>query len=143
MILPKLFSINILIVALVESQQVVENPNEFKILKNQNINMTVNESSLISSNYKPSRMQCMAFCSTNINCLTAAYDNSQGRLTNCFTYNRYFQTSELIPSSTGVVYQKKSSKIYFNFFILHQKPLALHPDENIRKAERSFISYVS
>jgi hypothetical protein len=142
MIIPKLFSINILIVALVESQG-VENPNEFIILKNQSINMAVSESSQISSVYKPSRMQCMALCSTNTNCLTAAYDNSQGRLKNCLTYKRYFQTSELIPSSTGVVYEKKSSKIYFYFFILHQKPLTLHPDENIRKADRSFISYVS
>jgi hypothetical protein len=65
--------------------------------------MTVSESSLISSFYKPSSMQCMSLCNTNANCLTAVYDNSQGRLMNCFTYNRYFNTSELIPSSTGVV----------------------------------------
>ncbi len=93
--------------------QGVEYPNDFKIFKNQYLNMTVNESSLISCVYKPSRLQCLALCSTNTNCLTAIYDNSHEKLTNCFTYSKYFQTSELIPSSTIVLYQKKSSKIIF------------------------------
>ena len=88
------------------------NKNDFKVLKNQDINVTVGESSLISSVYKPSRMQCMAVCSSNPNCKTAVYDNGQGRLTNCFTYNQYFKTSELIPSISEIVYEKKSSKIY-------------------------------
>ena len=56
-------------------------------------------------------MQCAAVCSVNPICKTAVYDKSQERLMNCFTYNRYFQTSELVPFSTGVVYQKKSSNI--------------------------------
>jgi hypothetical protein len=113
-----MFFINILILATVESQGVA-NQNDFIVLKNQNLNMTVNETSLISSLYKPSRMQCMAVCSSDPNCLTAVYDNSQGRLMNCFIYQRIFETSELISSSTGVVFQKKSfsaSKIYFILF---------------------------
>jgi hypothetical protein len=109
----------VLFLATVESQGVT-NQNDFKVLKNQDINMTVGESSLISSVYKPSRMQCMAMCSGNSNCKLAVYDKSQGRLTNCFTYSRYFKISELIPSSTGVIYEKKSTgkikEIYFSGF---------------------------
>ncbi len=107
MILKHMFFINILLLAFDESQGVA-NHNDFRVLKNQNINMSVGESSLISSVYKLSRMQCMTFCSVNSNCKTTVYDNRQGNLINCFTYSRYFKTSELIPSSTGVVYEKKS-----------------------------------
>jgi hypothetical protein len=110
MILIKIFLVNILLLVSISAEAI---HNDFKVLKNQDINMTVGESSLISSFYKPSRMQCMSLCNTNANCLTAVYDNSQGKLMNCFTYNRYFSTSELIPSSTGVVYEKKLSKNYF------------------------------
>jgi hypothetical protein len=112
MILTNLFSINILILALGYSPGVV-NSNYFKILKNQYINIPVSESSLISSVHLPSSVQCLALCNTNTNCLTAIYDKSHGKLNNCFTYSEYFQTSELIPSSTSVLYQKKSSKIIF------------------------------
>ncbi len=107
----KLFLVNILLLVSIRTEAI---HNDFKVFKNQDINITVGESSLILSFYKPSRMQCMALCSTNANCLTAVYDNSQGRLMNCFTYNRLYKTSELIPSSTGVVYKKKSlSRNYF------------------------------
>ena len=111
MISKNIFFINILLLAFDESQ-VVANQNDFRVLKNQDISMTVGESSFISSVYKQSRMQCMTVCSANSNCKTAVYDNSQGRFTNCFTYNRYFKTSELMPSSTGVVYEKKICKIF-------------------------------
>jgi hypothetical protein len=97
--------------------------NDFKVLKNQDIAETAGESGFISNLYKPSRVQCMSICSENQNCKTAVYHKSQERLTNCFTYNRYFQTCELIPSSTGDVYEKKSnsqSKI-FNLVMLHTK----------------------
>jgi hypothetical protein len=106
MILIKIFLVNILLLVSIRTEAI---HNDFKVFKNQDLNMTVSESSLTSSFYKPSRMQCMSLCNTNANCLTAVYDNSQGKLMNCFTYNRYFSTSELIPSSTGVVYEKKLS----------------------------------
>jgi hypothetical protein len=112
MISKNMFFINILLLAFDKSQG-VSNQNYFRVLKNQNINMTVGESSLISSVYKLSRMQCMTVCSVNSNCKTAVYDNRQGNLINCFSYSRYFKTSELKPSSTGVVYEKKSGKIFF------------------------------
>ncbi len=102
--------VNILLLVSIRTEAV---HNDFKVFKNQDINMTVGESSLISSFYKPSRMQCASVCSANPSCLSAVHDNSRGRLMNCFTYNRYFKTSELIPSSTGVVYEKKLSKNYF------------------------------
>ncbi len=91
------------------------NQNDFTVFKNQEINLTVGESSLISNIFKPSRMQCMAGCSLNEYCKTVVYYNGQGRLINCFIYMRYFQTSEFIPSSTGVVYQKKSINYFGNF----------------------------
>ncbi len=110
MVTSKIFCANILIFAslIIEREG---NQNDFTVLKNQDINLTVRDSSLISSVYKSSRMQCATVCSVNSNCKTAVYDKGQERLMNCFTYNRYFQTSELVPFSTGVVYQKKSSKI--------------------------------
>jgi hypothetical protein len=111
MILIKIFLVNILLLVSIRTETI---QNDFKVLKNQDINLTVGESSLISSFYKPLRMQCSSECSVNPNCLSAFHDSSQGRLMNCFTYNRYFSTSELIPSSTGVVYEKKSfCKNYF------------------------------
>jgi hypothetical protein len=110
MILIKIFLVNILLLVSIRTETI---QNDFKVLKNQDINMTVGESSLISSFYKPSRMQCASICSANLNCLSAVHDKSRGSLMNCFTYNRYFNTSELIPSSTGVVYEKKFSKNYF------------------------------
>jgi hypothetical protein len=111
MILIKIFLVNILLLVSIRTETI---QNDFKVLKNQDINMTVSESSLISSFYKPSRMQCASVCNANPNCLSAVNDKSRGRLMNCFTYNRYFNTSELIPSSTGVIYVKKSlSKNYF------------------------------
>jgi hypothetical protein len=124
MISTKIFFTNILILALGATQG-EERQNDFKIFKNQYKNMTVNESSLVSSLYKPSRMQCITLCSTNTNCLTAMYDNSHEKINNCFTYSKYFQTNELIPSSTVVIYEKKSSMIYFSFIILHKKLLTL------------------
>ena len=112
MILKKIFFVKILMFVSIISTEAIQ--NDFKVFKNQDLNMTVGESSLISSFFKPSRMHCASVCSANPNCKTAVFDNSQGRLMICFTYNRYFKTSELIPSSTGVVYEKKSlSKNYF------------------------------
>jgi hypothetical protein len=111
MTLTKIFFVKILTFVLIKIET---NQNDFKVFKNQDINMIWGESSLISSFYKPSRMMCASVCSANPNCKIAVYDKSQGRLMNCFTYNRLYKTSELIPSSTGVVYEKKSlSKKYF------------------------------
>jgi hypothetical protein len=110
MILIKIFLVNILLLVSIRTEAI---HNDLKVFKNQDINMTVGDSSLISSFYKPSRMQCASVCSANPNCLSAVHDSSQERLMNCFTYNRYFNPSELIPSSTGVVYEKKLSKNYF------------------------------
>jgi hypothetical protein len=110
MIFIKIFLVNILLLVSIRTEAI---HNDFKVLKNQDINMTVGESSLISSFYKPSRMQCANVCGATPNCLSAVHDKSRGSLMNCFTYNRYFNTSELIPSSTGVVYEKKLSKNYF------------------------------
>ena len=92
--------------------------HEFKVSKNQDINMTIGESSLISSANKPSRITCMATCKSNPNCLTAVYDISQGRITNCFIYSRYFNANELIPSSTSIIYENKLGKLFLILFEL-------------------------
>jgi hypothetical protein len=112
MILTNIFFVKILTFVSIISTEAIQ--NDFKVFKKQDLNMTLSASSLISKFYKLSRMQCAGVCSANPNCKTAVFDHNQGRLMNCFTYNRYFKTSELIPSSTGVVYERKSlSKNYF------------------------------
>ena len=83
--------------------------HDFKVLKDQGVDLVVGESSLISSIFKPSRMQCMAACSSNSNCVTAVYDNSKGMITNCFLYNRQFCSNELIPSTNSILYENKSN----------------------------------
>ena len=92
--------------------------HEFKVSKNQDINLTIGESSLISSVNKPSRMTYMATCNSNPNCLTAVYGNSQARITNCFIYSRYFKANELIPSSTSIIYEKRLGRLFLILFEL-------------------------
>ena len=82
--------------------------HDFRVLKDQGVDLVVSESSLISSIFKPSRMKCMAACSSNSNCVTAVYDNSKGMVRNCFLYNRKFCSNELIPSTNSILYEKKS-----------------------------------
>ena len=78
---------------------------EFKVAKTKDINKTIGEVNLISSVYKESRMTwLMASCNSNTKCLTAVYDNTQGRIINCFIFSRYFRTGELIPSKTSILY---------------------------------------
>jgi hypothetical protein len=50
---------------------------------------------------------CVAVCASESFCLTAVYNNQNGLLRNCFLYNRYFSSSELVSSSTSTFYQKK------------------------------------
>jgi hypothetical protein len=104
MIFTEIFLIHILIL-ISREQAVVGNQNYFEVFKNQDINL--DESNLILTVHKSSKMQCIALCISNPKCLTAAYDNSQRKITNCLTYSRFFQSGELILSSSGVVYQKK------------------------------------
>jgi hypothetical protein len=71
--------------------------SKFKLFQNfekKYINIPVSKSGLISSVYKPLRMQCITLCSTNTNCLTAMYDNRHNKLNNCFTYSKYFQSGK-------------------------------------------------
>ena len=81
--------------------------NYFKVLKDQGVNSTLGEPSLISSVFKPSRLTCPTSCSSNSNCTTAVYDNTKGIIRNCFLYNRQFSSNELISSTTMVLYEKK------------------------------------
>ena len=57
--------------------------------------------------FKQSRTMCVAVCASESFCLTAVYNNQNGLLRNCFLYNRYFSSSELVSSSTSTFYQKK------------------------------------
>ena len=91
---------------------------EFKVSQNQDINMTIGDSSLISSVNKLSRMTCIATCNSNPNCMTAVYDNSQGRITNCFIYNRYYKAYQLIPSSKSIIYEKELVNQYGKLFLI-------------------------
>ena len=92
---------------LLSVQQTETVQHEFKVSKNKEISMTIGESSLISSVNKMGDLFCVASCNSNPNCLTAVYDNSQGGITKCFSYSRYFKVNELIPSTTSIIYEKK------------------------------------
>ena len=61
--------------------------NEFKVTRNQDINLKFGELSLISSVNKMNGLFCVATCNSNLNYRIAVYDNSQGRITNHFQYN--------------------------------------------------------
>ena len=108
MILMTIFFLNNLILAPVRGETV---QSDFNIVKNKDINLTLGGSSMISSSNKLLDLLCLAVCSSNPHCLTAVYDKNLGRLINCFKYDQYFQASELIPSSTRIVYEKKRSKL--------------------------------
>ena len=92
--------------------------HDFRVLKDQGVDLVVSESSLISSIFKPSRMQCMAACSSNSNCVTAVYDHSEGMVRNCFLYNRQICSNELMPSTNSILYEKKSNSTIFKSKIL-------------------------
>ena len=91
--------------------------HDFKVSQNQGLDLAGSEPCLISSVYKPSRMICMGSCNSDSECLTAVYDQSKGMIRNCFMYNRYFKSSELIPSSTSILYEKKISNYFLKNYI--------------------------
>jgi putative IMPACT (imprinted ancient) family translation regulator len=81
--------------------------HDFKVSKNQIVDMAASETCLISSLNKSSKMTCIGSCYSNVECLTVVYDQSKGMTKNCFIYNRYFKPNELKPSSTSTAYEKK------------------------------------
>ena len=84
--------------------------NNFHILKNQDVSSCGND--LIYEFFKQSRTMCISTCSLNSICFTAVFNYQNGLLRNCFIYNRYFNSSELIKSSTSTVYEKKETFLY-------------------------------
>jgi hypothetical protein len=81
--------------------------HDFKVSKNQSIDLGVSKTCLISSVNKSSRMTCMGSCNFNSHFVTVVFDQSKEINKNCFMYNRYFKYSELILSSTSTVYEQK------------------------------------
>jgi hypothetical protein len=65
MIQKTIFFVNILTFVSIKTETI---RNDFKVFKNQVLNITVGESSLTSSVYKPLWMDCATICSTNPNC---------------------------------------------------------------------------
>ena len=80
--------------------------NNFKVLKNQDINSSI-VNSLIINAHKPSKLMCMYHCSLTSKCLTAVFSTKKGLLNNCFIYNRYFISNEIISSSNSILFEKK------------------------------------
>jgi hypothetical protein len=80
----------------------------FKVSKNQCVDLAVSKTCLISSVYKMVDLFCLASCNSNPECLTVVFDQSQEMIRNCFMYNRYFKSCELIASSNSTVYKKKA-----------------------------------
>ena len=81
--------------------------HDFKVSQNHGIDLAVNKICLISSFNKMAELLCLASCNFNQECLAVVFDKSKEVNTNCFLYNRYFQTNELIPSSNSTVFEKK------------------------------------
>jgi hypothetical protein len=93
--------------------------HDFKVSKDHGVDILGSETCLISNVYKSSRMTCMGSCNSNPECLTVVFDRNKGLIRNCFFYNRYFNSSEFILSSTSIVYEKKLGEFYLkkiNFF---------------------------
>ena len=107
MISVEILLINVLRLVSVVKTEIVQ--HKFTIKNNQDVNMAIGESNLILSVNKMFYLFCLLSCNSNQNCLTAVYDNSPGIIRNCFIYNRYFNTTEFILSSTSIVYEKKSN----------------------------------
>jgi hypothetical protein len=105
-----IFFINILIFTSIKTEII---QNNFNILTNKDINSMMDEISLISSANKIFGLCCLTLCNSNPNCLTAVYDYSKININNCFTYSQYIKATELIPSKTSIVYEKKKGKIYY------------------------------
>ena len=82
---------------------------DFDILKNQDVNSTVAATcnKLILKVNKPSEIFCIASCNSNSECVSVFYNNKNALIPNCFLYNKYFNSSELVPSNTAILYQKK------------------------------------
>jgi hypothetical protein len=96
--------------------------HDFQVSQKHGIDLTVNKMCLISSFNKMADLLCLASCNVNQECLTVVFDQSKEINANCFLYNRYFQSNELIVSSTSTVYEKnlgnylkKINSLKFNF----------------------------
>ena len=74
----------------------------YEIFKNQTVRSPAN---CISNIYEHSKVLCIASCNLNSQCVSGVYDI--GMIFNCFHYNKYFNSSEMIPLSTSEFYQKK------------------------------------
>jgi hypothetical protein len=85
--------------------------NEFKMLKNEDVNSTVAETynNLTLKLNKPVEMLCIASCNSNQECASVVYDRRSRLIQNCFLYRRYFNSSERIPSSTSTMHVKKQT----------------------------------
>jgi hypothetical protein len=104
MVLIKILIFSILKLACANLEKV---QHDFKVSKNQSIDNTASETCLTSSAYESSIITCVGSCNLNPDCVTVVFDQSKGKTINCFFYNRYFDSSEMIPSSASTVYEKK------------------------------------
>jgi hypothetical protein len=88
--------------------------NEFKLLKNQDVNATVRGifNNVISKVNIPGKWLCIASCNLNQEYACVVYDKRNGLTENCFLYNRFFISSEKIESSTSTMYEKLNSYFY-------------------------------
>jgi hypothetical protein len=101
--------ISILILTILQFELVIPETiqHDFKVSKDQSVDLEASVTSLISSFNKSSEMACIGSCNSNVECLTVVYDQNKGIPKNCFIYNRFFKLNELKPSSTTAAYEKK------------------------------------
>ncbi len=95
--------------------------HEFKVSKNQDVNINIVELNLISSLTKMADFLCVASCNSNSVCMTVVYDYRRGLINNCFLYNMKFHFSELVESSTTTLYEKISNSDPSKYFSMNIK----------------------
>ena len=116
LILVEIILINVLKLVSVVKTETVQ--HKFKVTKNRDIDMTIGDGNLISSVNQISDLVCLESCNSNFYFLTTVFDNSQGRITNCFLYKRHFNITELISSSTSSFYEKNIPIISSKFLLI-------------------------
>ena len=70
----------------------------------------VNSTNLISSLKQTSKYFCLSACNLNPLCLTLTYMGND----NCFLYNRYYNSTELMATTEDFYYAQKSKNKHLN-----------------------------
>ena len=114
----KMLAVLVLLINIVERNKITGNSigNDFKVLKNQDIYLD-RFNRLISNVNKLTEAFCLSSCNSNSKCITSVFNTEISLINNCFLYNNYFHSDELIQSNSSIFFKKKKtvtkSNLYF------------------------------